>query len=77
MPVETGVIDANVLAYAMNGDAAQHAASRALLEEARNPLSTLYVTLQILCEFYSIITNSRRFPSACSAPEASRIISVC
>jgi len=29
MPIEPGVLDANVLAYAVNADAPQHAASRA------------------------------------------------
>jgi predicted nucleic acid-binding protein len=74
MSVEPGVIDANVLAYAMNADAEQHAASRALLEAARDPATTLYVTSQILCEFFSIITNNRRYPQACSAADARRIV---
>jgi len=44
MSVEPGLIDANVLAYAVNADAPQHAASRALLEAGRNHSTTLYVT---------------------------------
>ena len=48
MSVEPGIIDANVLFYAMDADAPHHAASRALLEAGRNPLATLYVTPQIL-----------------------------
>jgi predicted nucleic acid-binding protein len=59
MSVEPGVLDANVLAYAVNADAPQHTASRALLDTARDPSVTLYVTLQILCELYSLITNPR------------------
>jgi predicted nucleic acid-binding protein len=35
MSIEPGVIDANVLVYALDADAPQHAASRALLEGAR------------------------------------------
>jgi predicted nucleic acid-binding protein len=73
--VEPGVLDANVLAYAINADAAQHVAARSLVEAARDPSATLYVTSQILCEFYSIITNVRRFPQAVSAAEAVRILS--
>ena len=73
--VEPGVLDANVLAYAINADAPQHVAARTLLEAARDPSTSLYVTSQILCEFYSIITNVRRFPKAVSAPEAVRILS--
>ena len=75
MFVEPGVLDANVLAYALNGDAPQHAASLALLEAARDPSVKLYVTSQILCEFYSLITNPRRVPVASSSAEALSIIS--
>jgi predicted nucleic acid-binding protein len=75
MLVEPGVLDANILAYAVNADAPQHAASRALLEAARDPSITLYVTSQILCEFYSLITNPRRVAVASSPTEALRIIS--
>jgi predicted nucleic acid-binding protein len=60
MPVEPGLIDANVLVYAMDADAPQHAASRALLESARDSGAKFYVTLQTLCEFYSVVTNGRR-----------------
>lgn len=75
MSVEPGVLDANVLAYALNGDAPQHAASLALLESARDPSVKLYVTSQILCELYSLITNPRRVPLASSSAEALSIIS--
>jgi uncharacterized protein len=74
MSVDPGVIDANVLAYAVNGDASQHEVSRALVEAARDPNTRLYVTSQILCEFYSIITNARRFPKASSPAEAVNIL---
>jgi predicted nucleic acid-binding protein len=53
MSVDPGVLDANVLAYAVDVDAPLHAASRALLETASDPSVTLYVTSQILCELYS------------------------
>jgi predicted nucleic acid-binding protein len=74
MSVDPGVIDANVLAYAVNGDASQHGVSRALVEAARDPTTRLYVTSQILCEFYSIITNTRRFPKASPPAEAVGIL---
>jgi predicted nucleic acid-binding protein len=60
MSCEPGIIDANVLVYAMDEDASQHAASRSLLEAGRDPSTTLYVTSQILCGFDSIVTNARR-----------------
>jgi len=75
MSLEPGVLDANILAYAVNADAPQHAASRALLDAASDPSITLYVTSQILCEFYSLITNPRRVAVASSPTEALSIIS--
>jgi predicted nucleic acid-binding protein len=75
MPVEPGIVDSNILVYAMDADAPQHAASRALLEAARDPSATLYVTSQILCEFYSIVTNPRRVPKPRSPDDALRVIS--
>ena len=53
MSVESGIVDANVLVYAFDADAPQHLASRRLLDEGRSGGTTLYVTSQILCEFYS------------------------
>ena len=70
MPVEPGLIDANVLVYAMDADAPQHAASRALIESARDESTTLYITAQIICELYSIVTNARRVAKPRSAAEA-------
>ena len=75
MPVEPGVVDANILVYAVNSGAPQHAASRALLEAALDPAVTLYVTSQILCEFYSLITNPKRTAMAWSSAEAVQLIS--
>jgi predicted nucleic acid-binding protein len=75
MTVEPGIIDANVLVYAMDADAPQHAVSRALLDLARDPATTFYVTSQILCEFYSIVTNTRRVPNPRSPDDALRAIS--
>ncbi len=74
MPVEPGVVDANILVYAVNADAVQHAASRTLLEAALDPSTTLYVTSQILCEFYAVITNPKRVAVASSPAEAVQVI---
>lgn len=47
MSLEPGIVDANILVYAMAADAPRHAASRALLDVARDdPATTLYVTSQ-------------------------------
>jgi toxin-antitoxin system PIN domain toxin len=75
MSVEPGIVDANVLVYAMDADAPQHAASRALLQAARDPSTTLYVTSQVLCEFYSVVTNARRVPQPRSPADAIGAIS--
>jgi predicted nucleic acid-binding protein len=52
MPVEPGIVDTNVLIYALDTAAPQYAAARTLLETAHADTATLYVTSQILCEFY-------------------------
>lgn len=75
MPVESGVLDANVLVYAMDQTALQYPAARGLLQEARSGSSTLYVTSQILCEFYSVVTNPRRVISAREPVDAVQAIS--
>jgi uncharacterized protein len=70
MSVEPGIIDTNVLVYALDADAPMHPAARVLLEAARDGASTLYVTSQILCEFYSIVTNPRRVAKPRSSGDA-------
>lgn len=75
IPVEPGVVDANILVYALDLDAPQHAVSRALLNAARDPANNLFVTSQILAEFYSIITNHKRVAFARSPAEALRALS--
>ena len=77
MSVESGIVDANVLVYAMDADAPQHAASRALLEVARDPSTTLFVTSQVLCEFYSIVTNARRVLNRALLPTQSTPFRTC
>jgi predicted nucleic acid-binding protein len=75
MSVEPGIVDANVLAYASNADDPKYVVSRALLDEARHPSVTLYVTAQILCEFYSVITNPRRVAAPSSPGVAAQVLS--
>lgn len=75
MSVDPGIVDANVLVYAMDAAAPQHLASRNLLDAARNSSTTLYVTLQILCEFYSIVTNARRVAKPRTSADALTAIS--
>lgn len=70
MSVEPGIVDANVLVYAFDTDAPQHLPSRALVDAARTGSTTLYVTSQVLCEFYSIVTNPRRVSKPRCASDA-------
>lgn len=75
MSLEPGIIDANILVYAMAVDAPQYARSRALLDAAHDdPGASLYVTSQILCEFYSVVTNPRRVALARSTSDALQAI---
>ena len=47
-----------------------------MLDVARDdPAATLYVTSQILCEFYSVVTNPRRVTQARSTADALQAIS--
>jgi predicted nucleic acid-binding protein len=73
MSAEPGIVDANVLVYAFNADAPQHLVSRRLLDEARAGATILYVTSQILCEFYAVVTNPRRVTSPRSSMLANGI----
>ena len=75
MKIEPGVLDANVLVYAVDTGAEQHAISDALIAAARDPATALYLTSQVLCEFYSIVTNRRRIAVPYSPPEAHEAIS--
>lgn len=74
MSVEPSIIDANVLVYAIDADAPQYVASRALLDAARATPGTFCVTSQLLCEFYSIVTNRRRVSKPRSSAEAAEAI---
>jgi len=51
-------VDANVLVYAALKDDSRHDVARALLKDSSR--GTLYISPQILTEFYSTITSSRR-----------------
>ena len=75
MSLRPGVVDANVLVYSVNTWAPQHSASRALLDAARIGTVSLYVSSQILCEFYSIVTNPRRIFHPLSPQDALNAVS--
>jgi len=70
MSLEPGLVDANVLVYAANRSAPRHSAASRVVQSAFDGSATLYATSQILCEFYSIVTNQRRVEKPLSAREA-------
>jgi len=75
MSLKPGLVDANVLIYAFDTQSPQHLASRALLDAARIGSVSLYISSQILSEFYSITTNSRRVLKPRSPAEALHAVS--
>jgi len=72
---DPGLLDANVLVYAADTGAPQHAISDALIKTARDAATVLYLTSQVLCEFYSVVTNRRRSAAPYSPTEALEAIS--
>jgi predicted nucleic acid-binding protein len=73
-PAEPGVVDTNVLIFALDADSPHHKAARNLVEAARDGAMTLYVTSQILCEFYAVVTNARRVAKPRGSAEALDVI---
>jgi len=63
------LVDTNVLVYAVDTEAKQHAVSRALLVQARDPGAGLCVTPQNLAEFYAVLSDRRRVRSPRSPTE--------
>jgi uncharacterized protein len=64
------VVDTNVLIYAANADAPEHARCRALVEGWRTGSEPWYTTWPIQYEFLRVITHPRVLPSPWSATEA-------
>ena len=63
------IVDLNVLLYAVNADAVQHAAARAWWERALNDDEPVGLAWIVLVGFLRIVTNPRVFPRPL-APEA-------
>lgn len=64
------VVDANVLLYAVNESAPQHAASARWLDEALDGGDNVGLSWTVLLAFVRIATNPRIMPSPLSAEEA-------
>ncbi len=54
------LVDTNVLLYATDAQAPQHAASLGLLNRAANQEAQLFLTAQIIFEFVAVATNQRQ-----------------
>jgi predicted nucleic acid-binding protein len=65
-----GVLDTNVLVYAHLTDAEFHSESSILMNLARKGGQDFAVTPQILMEFYSVMTASRRVSTPYTPEEA-------
>jgi toxin-antitoxin system PIN domain toxin len=63
------IVDANVLLYAVNSDAAQHARIRPWWEHALNDDDSIGLPWTVLLAFLRLSTNPRIFPNAL-APDA-------
>jgi len=65
-----GVIDTNILLYAANRDAEEHADARGFVTEAAQSRDTWYLTDGILYEFMRVATHPRVFATPLSWKEA-------
>jgi predicted nucleic acid-binding protein len=74
MSADRALVDTNVLVYTVYPSAAQHAASRALVESAKHPAAGLCVLPQILAEFFAVVTNPKRVAPPKTAEEALQAI---
>lgn len=68
------VVDANVLIYAVNGEAAHHATARRWLDDALNARESIGFSWTVLLAFIRITTHPTIFPSPLSAREAVAVV---
>ncbi|MDR3700842.1 MAG: PIN domain-containing protein [Candidatus Sulfopaludibacter sp.] len=68
------IVDANILLYAYNADAPEHAASAAWLERALMGSETIGLPLPVIWAFLRIATNARLWPEPLPSREAFRIV---
>ncbi|MHB1687978.1 MAG: type II toxin-antitoxin system VapC family toxin [Ignavibacteriaceae bacterium] len=67
---KTGLVDANVLVYAINENAKQHAASLKLVESGLNGEIPVCFTPQVFSEFFATVTNRKQITSVLSREKA-------
>ncbi len=64
------VVDTNLLLYAVNRDAPDHARAHAIIEEYRRGDRLWFVTWSIVYEFLRVATHPRVFPQPLALPAA-------
>ena len=69
------VVDTNVLVYAADQDAAEHARCRALVERLRAQSGAWYLTWNVCYEFLRVVTHPRVFRRPWSARAANDFLS--
>lgn len=74
MSADLALVDTNVLVYALFPEAPQHAAARALLDRAEKQDAGLCVSLTVVSEFLSIVTDSRRVTTPRSSEDAAQAV---
>lgn len=67
---ELGLLDANILVYAVNENSRFHPAARSLRAKALTGEIPVCITPQVLAEFYAISTDSRRVEKPLTVDEA-------
>jgi toxin-antitoxin system PIN domain toxin len=58
--IERAFVDTNILVYALLDDSPHHAAACALLNSGQAGDRDLFVSSQVLAEFFAVITNPKR-----------------
>lgn len=72
MPISprAAVIDTNILVYAHFQDSSHYRSAYDLLERGREIDAELYVTPQVIAEFYAVVTHPKRVSNPFTAAEA-------
>jgi predicted nucleic acid-binding protein len=61
---EPALLDANLLVYAFYPKAPQYRVAHHVLQQAQDAQAALYVSSQVLAEFYAMVTNPKRVTPA-------------
>lgn len=69
-----GIVDTNILLYAVNSDAAEHASAREFLLKAGTSADQWYLTEGIIYEFLRVATHPRVFAQPMRWQEAMQVV---